>query len=91
MPHAREQPCWSNRAEVERVVGNQDNRLLRQQQNSKALSASKTTVSANRGKGKNRRPHHKFDGNCFNCRKKGHRAGDFRNAKKSETSGAADD
>ena len=81
-----------NRAEIERVVGNQYNRLLRQQQDSKALSASKGTVTANRGKGKNRRLHHKFDGNCFNCRKKGHRAGDCRSAKqKSEKSGAADD
>ena len=74
------------------VVGNQYNRLLRQQQDSKALSASKgTNVTANRGKGENRRPHHKCDGNCFNCGKKGHRAGDCRSAKKSETSGAADD
>ena len=80
-----------NRAEIERVVGNQYSRLLRQQQDSKALSASKGTVTANRGKGKNRRPHHKFDGNCFNCGKKGHRAGDCRSAKKSEKSGAADD
>ncbi|CAN0014798.1 unnamed protein product [Ascophyllum nodosum] len=80
-----------NRAEVERVVGNQYSRLLRQQQDSKALSASKGTVTANRGKGKNRRLHHKFDGNCFNCGKKGHRAGDCRSAKKSERSGAADD
>ena len=80
-----------NRAEVERVVGNQYSRLLRQQQDSKALSASKGTVTVNRGKGKNRRLHHKFDGNCFNCGKKGHRAGDCRSAKKSERSGAADD
>ena len=85
-------PAGLNRAEIERVVGNQYNRLLRQQQNSKALSASKGTVTANRGKGKNRRLHHKFDGNCFNCGKKGHRAGDCRSAKKkNENSGAADD
>ena len=50
----------------------------------------KGAVTANRGKGKNRRPHHKFDGNCFSCGKKGHRAGDCRSAKKSENSGAAD-
>ena len=75
-------PAGLNRAEIERVVGNQYNGLLRQQQDSKALSASKGTVTANRGKGKNRRPHHKFDGNCFNCGKKGHRAGDCRSAKK---------
>ena len=55
------------------------------------MSASKGTVTANRGKVKNRRPHHKFDGNCFNYGKKGHRAGDCRSAKKSETSGSADD
>ena len=84
-------PAGLNRAEIERVVGNQYNRLLRQQQNSKALSASKGTVTADRGKGKNRRLHHKFDGNCFNYGKKGHRAGDYRGAKKSEKSGAADD
>ena len=85
-------PAGLNRAEIERVVGNQYNRLLRQQQDSKALSASKGAVTANCGKGKNRRLHHKFDGNCFNCGKKGHRAGDCRGAKKkSEKYGAADD
>ena len=75
-------PVGLNRAEIERVVGNQYNRLLRQQQDSKVLSASKGTVTANRGKGKNRIIHHKFEGNCFNCRKKGQRAGDCRSAKK---------
>ena len=81
-----------NTAEIERVVGNQYRRLFRQQQDSKALSASKGIVTANREKGKNRRLHHKFDGNCFNCGKKGHRAGDCRSAKKeSGKSGAADD
>ena len=84
-------PAGLNRAVVELVAGNQYNRLLRQQQNSKALSASKGTVTAKRGKGNNRRPHHKFDGNCFNCGKKGHRAGDCRSAKNSEKYGAADD
>ena len=85
-------PVGLNRAEIERVVGNQYNRFLRQQRDSKALSASKGTVTANRGKEKNRRLHHKFDGNCFNYGKKGHRAGDCRSAKKkSEKSGAADD
>ena len=49
-----------DRAEIERVVGNQYNRLPRQQQDSKALSESEGTVTANRGKGKNRRPHHKL-------------------------------
>ena len=84
-------PAGFNRAEIERAVGNQYSRLLRQQQGSKALSASKGTVTANCGKGKNRIPHHKFDDNCFNFGKKGHRAGDCRSAKKSENSGAADD
>ena len=85
-------PAGLNRAEIERVVKNQYNRLLRQQHDSKALSAWKGTVTANRGKGKNRRLHHKFDGNCFNCGKKGRCAGDCRSAKKkSEKSGAADD
>ena len=82
-------PAGLNRAEIERVIGNQYSRLLRQQQDSEALSASKGTVTANRGKGKNRRPDHKFD--CFNCGKEGHRAGDCRSAKKSEKSGAADE
>ena len=75
-------PAGLNMAEIERVVGSQCNRLPRQQQDSKALSASKGTVTANRGEGKNRKLHHKFDGNCFNCGKKGHRAGDCRSAKK---------
>ena len=84
-------PAGLNGAEIERVVGNQYNSLLRQQQDSKALSASKATVTANRAKEKNRRLCHKFEDNCFNFGKKGHRAGDCRSAKKSETSGAADD
>ena len=84
-------PAGLNRAEIRRVVENQHTRLLRQQQDSNVLSALKGTVTANRGKGKNRRLLHKFDGNCFNCGKKGHRAGDCRSAKKSERSGAVDD
>ena len=48
-------PSGLNKAEIECVVGNQYNRLLRQQQDSKALSSSKGTVTANRGKGENRR------------------------------------
>ena len=56
------------------------------------MSVSKGAVTANRGKGKNGKLFHKFDGNCFNCGKKGHRAGDCRNPKnKSEKYGAADD
>ena len=63
-------PAELNRPEIERVVGYQYTRLLQQQQDSKVLLASKVTFTANREKGKNRRLHHKFDGNCFNCRKK---------------------
>ena len=84
-------PAGLNRAGIERVVGNQYSRLLGQQQDSKSLSASKGTVTVNRGKGNNRRPYHKFDGNCFICGKKGRRAGDCRSAKNNEKSGAADD
>ena len=58
-------PAGLNSSGIAHVVGNKYNRLLRQQQGSKALSASKGAVTANRGKGKNSRPHHKFDGNCF--------------------------
>ena len=64
-------PAGLNRAEIGRAVGNQYNRLLRQQQDSKALSASKGTITANRAKGKNKRTQNKFYGNCFNCGKKG--------------------
>ena len=62
-------PPGLNRAEIERVVGNQYSRFLRQKQVSKASSASKGAVTAYHGKGKNRNLHHKFDGNCFNCGK----------------------
>ena len=72
-------PAGLNRAEIEHAEGNQYNRRLRQQQDSKVLSASKGTVMANRGKGKNRRPH------------QGHRAGDCRSSIKSEKPGAAND
>ena len=54
-----------NRTEVERIVGNQYNRLLRQQQDLKTLSASKGTITADCGKGKNRRSRNKFEGNIF--------------------------
>ena len=45
-------PAGLNRAEIERVVGNQYNRLLRQQRDSKPLSASKGTVTAIAGRGR---------------------------------------
>ena len=45
-------PAGLDRAEIERVVGNQYNSLLRQQHDSKALSASGSTTTADRGKKK---------------------------------------
>ena len=65
------------RTEIERVVGNQYSSLLRQQQDSKALSASKGAAMADRGE-KRRRPRNQLKGNCFNCGRKGHRAEDCR-------------
>ena len=79
-------PTGLERADVGRIVGNQYNRFLRQQQDSKALSASKGTTTADCGD-KNRRPRIRFEGNCFNCGRKGHRAEDYRSAKKIEKSG----
>ena len=84
-------PAGLYRAKIERVVGNQYNRILRQQQDSKTLSTSKGTVTANRGKGKNRGPHHKLDGNWFDYGNKRLRSGDCRSAKTSQKYGAADD
>ena len=69
------------RAETEHVVENQYNRLLRQQQDSKAISTSEGTTTADRGE-KDRKPWNRFEGNCFNCGRKGHRAEDCRSAKK---------
>ena len=60
-----------NGAEIEHIVGNQYNRLLRQQQDSEALSASKGSTTSDRDKGKDWRPRNKFEGNRFNCGKKG--------------------
>ena len=74
-------PTGLERAEIERVVGNQYNRLLRQNQDSKALSASKGITTADRGE-KNRKLRNRFEGNCFNCRRKGRHAEDCRSAKK---------
>lgn len=65
------------RAEIEHVVGNQYNRLLRRQQE----SASKGSVMVDHGKGKNRRPHQKFEGNCYGSGKKCHRAVDCKRTK----------
>ena len=74
-------PTALERAEIEYVVGSQYNRLLRQQQDSKALSASKGITTVNCGE-KNRRPRNRFESNCFNCGRKGHHAEECRGAKK---------
>ena len=74
-------PTGLDRAEIETVVGNQYSTLFRQQQDLKAVPASGGTTTADRG-GKNRRPHSRFKGTCFNCERKGHRAEDCRGAKK---------
>ena len=37
-----------------------------------------------RSKGRKRRPRNKFESKCFNCGKKGYRAGECRSAKNSE-------
>ena len=63
------------------AVGNQYIELLRQQHDSKAVSASGSTTTVDRGEKKGN-PHNRFKGNCFNCGKKDHRAEDCRNAKK---------
>ena len=52
-----------NRAEIERALENQYNRLIRQQQDSKAPSASKGTTTADRDNGKNRRSRDQFEDN----------------------------
>ena len=81
-------PARLDRAEIERVVENQYNRLLRQH-DSKALSASGNTTTLDRGE-KNREPPNRFEVNHFNCRRKGHRAEECRSAKKKiEKSGDA--
>ena len=78
------------RADIEHVVGNQYNRRLRQQQYSKPLLASKGTTPADHGQEKNRRPRYQFEGDRFNCGKKGHRAEECRGVKKKiEKSGDA--
>ena len=75
-------PVGLNMAEIGRVVGNQYNRLLRQQHDSKALLASGSTTTADSGE-KERRPRsNRLEGNCFHCGRKGHRAEDCRSAEK---------
>ena len=74
-------PATLERADIECVVENPYSRLLRQQHDSKALSASGSTTTADRGE-KKRRPCNRFEGNCFNCGKKDHRAENCRSAKK---------
>ena len=72
-----------DRAEIKRVVGNQINRLLRQQHNSKALSGS-GSITADRGD-KKRKQRDQFEGNCFNCERKRHRAEDCMSVKKKKS------
>ena len=81
-------PAGLERAEIERVVGDHYNRLLRQKHNSRALAASgSTTVGCKEEK---RKPRNDLEGNCFNCGRKGHRAEDCRSVKKKiEKSGDA--
>ena len=74
-------PTGLERAEIERVVGNQYNRLLRQQQNSKASPASDGTTTADRRE-KKRRLRSPVEDNCFNCGRNTHRAEDCKSAKK---------
>ena len=76
-------PTGLDKTEIERVVGNQYNRLLRQQQDSKALSASKGITTEDRGE-KQKRSRNRFEGNCFNCGRKDHRAEDCRSVKKNQ-------
>ena len=57
-------PSNLNKIEIERVVGNGYNRLLRQQQDSKALSASKGTTTLECGK-ESKRPCNQFLRSCF--------------------------
>ena len=54
-------PAGLDRAEIERVVGNQYNRLLRQQHDSKTLSALRNTTTADCGEKKGR-PRNRFEG-----------------------------
>ena len=63
-------PTGLDRAKIERAVGNQYNRLLRQQHDSGASSASGSTTTADCGENKRRRCN-RFEGNCFNCGRKG--------------------
>ena len=74
-------PAGLERAEIECVVGNQNNRLLRHQVDSKALSASGGTTNADHGE-KKRRSRNRFEGNCSNCGRKGRHAKGCRSAKK---------
>ena len=54
-------PEGLERAEIEQLVRNQNNRLLRQQHGSKALSTLGGTTTADRGE-KERRPRNRFEG-----------------------------
>ena len=58
-------PAGLDRIEIERVVGNQYNRLLKQQHDSKVLTALGSNTTADCGE-KKRRPRNRFESNCFN-------------------------
>ena len=74
-------PAGLNMTKIERVVGNQYSKLLRQQHNSKAFLASGSTTTVDSGE--KRRPRsNRLEGNCFNCGRKSHRAEDCRSATK---------
>ena len=75
-------PTDSERAEIKDIVGNQYYRLLRRQQDSNALSASKDTITADRGQENSRRLQNQFESNCFNWGKKDRRVGEYRSTKK---------
>ena len=82
-------PTDLERAEIKDIVGNQYYRLLRRQQDSKALPASKGTITADRGQENSRRLQNQLESNCFNWSKKDRRAGEYRSAKKTEKSADA--
>ena len=75
-------PAGLNMTKIERVVGNQYDKLLRQQHDSKALLASGSTTTAESGEKKRRPRSNRLEGSCFNCGRKSHRAENCRSAKK---------
>ena len=76
-------PADLGRVEIKRVIGNQYSRLFRPDSRIQMLYRHRKAPppTADRGE-KKRRPRNRLEGNCFNCGRKGHRAGDRRSAKK---------